>query len=296
MARDLASPSHVPIPLGRLGTTVLEGVVYLGGLALLATSAARAMMKAPRGAPAFWLAVSRQLEWLLGAGLPLVGLVHVGLGSFLAMQAYYGATFVEAVGPLVGVGLFRNIAPLMSGLVLAGLLAARATAELARKPLVELDADPEWVPDRPAAPGQPVDTPPPPDPARLAAVRMAAAMVAGPVLAFWGALVGTMVGWLISRQYLGVATPIFFTKAIEMLWARDVTGLLIKGPCYGLAAALFACYEGLRATSPRAVPTAAVRAACFAGVAILLGNSTIYVLMYMAGPAFGPTIVTPPVP
>ena len=31
-------------------------------------------------------------------GLPMVGLVHVGLGSFLAMQAYFGATFMDGIG------------------------------------------------------------------------------------------------------------------------------------------------------------------------------------------------------
>ena len=35
----------------------------------------------------------RQLSWMLAFGFPLVGLVHVAMGSFLSMQAYYGSTF-----------------------------------------------------------------------------------------------------------------------------------------------------------------------------------------------------------
>ena len=49
-------------------------------------------------------------------GLPLVGLVHVGMGSFLSMQAYFGATFMDGIGPVTGVGLIRNLAPLLTGL------------------------------------------------------------------------------------------------------------------------------------------------------------------------------------
>jgi phospholipid/cholesterol/gamma-HCH transport system permease protein len=294
MARDVAAPSLAPITIDRLGTPVLQGVVYLGGLAMTLGSAFKALVHPPKGAPALRTALVRQLEWLLGAGLPLVGLVHVGLGSFLAMQAYYGAVFAEAVGPLVMVGLFRNVAPLLSGMILAGLLAARVTADLARRPLVELDADPGWVPDRPVALGHQVNPDLPPEPARLAGVRIASAMIAGPVLTLWGATVGTCIGWLISLQYLGVPTPIFFTKAIEMLWARDITGVFVKGTCFGMVAALFACYEGMRGSD--SVPVSAVRAAALSAMSILLINSIYYVLMYMAGPAFGPTVLTPPVP
>jgi phospholipid/cholesterol/gamma-HCH transport system permease protein len=294
MARDLAPPSQLPMSVGSFSTQVLGAVAYLGGVALLLVSSASALFKAPRGAPRLRQALFRQMEWLLGAGLPLVGLVHVGMGSFLAMQAYYGATFVEAVGPVVGVGLFRNVAPLLTGLTLAGLIAARSTAELARRPLAELDGDPGWVPDRTVALGQEADPRDPPDPARLTGIRIAAAMLVGPVLALWGAIVGTVIGWSITIQYLGVPTPIFFSKAIEMLWARDMVGLVFKGVCFGVAAALFPCYEGLR--GPISVPVAAVRAACLAAAAILLINSTWYVLMYMAGPAFGPTVLPPPVP
>ncbi len=67
---------------------------------------------------------------MLRLGIPLVAVVHVGIGSFLAMQSYFGGTFVEGTGAVVGVGLIRNVAPLMACLTLTGLLAARITSEL----------------------------------------------------------------------------------------------------------------------------------------------------------------------
>ena len=72
----------------------------------------------------------RQLASILIMGFPLVALVHVGIGSFLSMQAYFGGTFVDGTGAVVGVGLIRNAAPMMAGLTLAGLIGARTTAEL----------------------------------------------------------------------------------------------------------------------------------------------------------------------
>lgn len=292
MATDLAPHSLLPGTLARVGDRVVAIVAYLGGAASLAGQAFGMLATPARSGPRLFRAIVRQWEWLFDSGLPLVGLVHVGVGSFLAMQAYYGATFVEGVGPVVGVGLFRNVAPLLSGMVMAGLLAARLTPELSKRPLVELEEEPGF-PDRDPARNRLSNlNAAPPDPVRLAAVRIAAAMAAGPVLGFWGASVGTLVGWLVARQLLAVPTPIFFGKCLEMLWVRDVVGLAVKGVAFGLVAALFSCFEGLR--GPRNVSTAAVRAARNSALAILFLNSSWYLLVYMAGPAFGPTVLTPP--
>ncbi len=66
---------------------------------------------------------------------------------------------------------------------------------------------------------------------------------------------------------------------------------------FGLLAGLFACHEGLRPSQGRGssgTSLAACRAACFAGVAILTVNSSWFLLFYHAGPAFGPTLLSPP--
>ena len=157
---------------------------------MIVAAAVRAVGERPEGTLTVRAATVRQLDWLLGAGLPLVGLVHVGMGSFLAMQAYFGATFAIGVGPVVGVGLIRNGAPLLTGFVLAGLMAARATVELRTRRRVELDADPAWVADRDVALGLLADDRPGPSDGRLLLPRLIAAIVAGPVLAAFGAAVG----------------------------------------------------------------------------------------------------------
>jgi phospholipid/cholesterol/gamma-HCH transport system permease protein len=226
-------------------------------------------------------------------GIPLVALVHVGIGSFLSMQAYFGGTFVDGTGAVVGVGLIRNMAPLMTGMTLAGLLAARVTSELrGRSP-----SDPETAAQTLTRPAVNRLSRPPSSPARLAAVRLAAALVAGPVLTLWGVVVGTLVGWRVAETILGVSTNSFFTMFLEMLWVRDVVGLQVKGTAFALFAALAACHEGLRGPAdpaPELVPAAACRAACLAAVAILVLNSGWFLLVYHAGPAFGPTLLAPP--
>jgi phospholipid/cholesterol/gamma-HCH transport system permease protein len=277
-------------PLARIGRAGLAVVSYLGALATLSASAARSIVRPREGSPAFGPAVARQLAWMLGMGMPLVALVHVGQGSFLSMQAYFGGTFVDGTGAVVGVGLIRNSAPMMTGMVLAGLLAVRTTSELRGRSRVGLDAEPGWVPDREA------DATTGPDPARLAAVRIVAAVVAGPVLCLWAIAVGMVVGWQVAETMLGVSTHTFFSMFSDMLWYRDVIGVAIKGTAYAIFAAVFACHEGLRGPAtpdPASVPSAAFRAACLAIVAILVLNSGWFLLVYHAGPAFGPTLLEP---
>ena len=252
-------------------------VGHLGRLALLILSSLRAAVVPSGAGPSFLSLASAQLDRLLGMGLPLVGLVHVGMGSFLSMQAYFGATFVDGIGPVTGVGLIRNLAPLMTGFILAGLVSARYVAEMSA-PCVGTD-----------------------DPSRLVAARLAAAVVAGPVLAIWGSMVGIAIGWAVANQMMGLTLPAFFDMFLEMLWVRDVVGIVVKGSAFGFLAALLACHEGLSRPCQEetrlnleSIGSAACRAACLACLAILFFNGGWFLLVYHAGPAFGPTVLTPP--
>ena len=290
-------------PLAWIGRSALLGVGYLGGLGNLLLAALHALvrLRARGTAASFVPAVSRQLGWMLGMGFPLVGLVHVGIGSFLSMQAYFGGTFVEGTGAVVGVGLIRNVAPLLAGMTLAGLFAARITAELRGGSRKGLDGDPGWVADRAVVQGRQADPRPAPAPGRVALVRITAALVAGPVLVFWAVLVGTVVGWQVAQTLLGVSTQVFFSMFLEMIWVRDVLGLIAKGTAFAFFAALFACHEGLRGPSAPgpdsdSVSVAACRAACLASAAILIVNSGWFLLLYHVGATFGPTLLAPPAP
>src|SRR5215212_2122830 len=141
----------VTSPLAALGRSTLAVVSYLGSLATLAASAARAVVRAPAGSAPFVAAAWRQVASTLVLGMPLVALVHVGLGSFLSMQSYFGGTFVDGTGAMVGVGLIRNVAPMMTGLTLAGLFASWTTAELRGRGAWVL-SDPRAIADREALP------------------------------------------------------------------------------------------------------------------------------------------------
>lgn len=293
---DLPSPALRPFAL--VGRSVLDVVHYLGGMGLLGLSAFRSIVR-PRGeVPSLAPAVARHLDRLFRFGLPLVAIVHVGLGSFMAMQAYFGATFMDGIGPVVGVGMVRNVGPLISAMILAGLAAALFTTELRGHDRDALDRDPSWLPDREVLAHHDDDPRGAVEPARLAASRMIAAVIAAPILGVWGSLVGIATGYFVAAEMLNTRGPAFWDMFFQMLWARDVVGVILKGMAFGLVVAWFPCFEGLRHREGPDIavdtPYAAVRAACLGCCAVLLGNSSWFLLFYHAGPAFGPTLLAPP--
>src|SRR5271166_3764106 len=129
MSTSMTAPS-LPFwlaPIGWVGKSVIGVLSYLGGVAALMISAALSLITFSRDddLPGFWTVFKEELWWLLLMGTPLVGLVHVAMGSFLSMQAYFGSTFLDGTGAVVGVGLLRNLATLMTGLTVSGLIACR---------------------------------------------------------------------------------------------------------------------------------------------------------------------------
>ena len=289
---------HEPNRADRTLGAPTASLAYLGGLAILGGSMVGALISTRKGRPSVGGAVLRRLDETFRIAFPIVGLIHVGFGSFLSMQAYYGATFKEANGAVVGLGLIRNVAPMVTAYVLAAIGAVRITAELRRGLDPELDRDPREVPDREVARGQALDERTPTTPARLTLVRVLAASIAGPILALWGAAVGTVVGALISQRLLGLSIGIYFSFIRELIRVPDAVGLLFNASTYCGASALIACNEGLRSSragdAPRARdedPTAsAARAMLLSILAILTINMAWFSLVYLSGSPTGPEI------
>ena len=240
-------------PVSGVGRFVLAVPSYMGGVTLMvcasAVSAFRRRGEEISGFPGFWRTLMHQLFWMLLLGFPLVGLVHIAMGSFLSLQAYYGSTFVDGTGAVVGVGLLRNLGNLMTGMTLSGVLAARMIPELrllARHRMsgdgivraIDRDAGAinRWRFPNPESWSGAVDS---------VAPRIVAAAIACLFLSQWGIAVGTFVGWQASQSMMGLPTETFFMMLVKMMWFRDVVGLVVKGLLFGALPAAICCYEGL---------------------------------------------------
>ena len=253
------SPSRTPIgPVAWLGRSVLESLGYVGGVSLLLIRVPGWILwpwqsRREEAGVGFAKTLMHQLFWMLFMGIPLVAIVHIAVGSFLSLQAYYGSTFVDGTGAVVGVGLLRNLGGILSGMILAALLAARMIPELLamNRHVPRTDAEPAEIatvsPGRRresdnAGPGRPT----PLKVGRIVAPRVAAAAVACVLLSLWGITVGTVVGWKASESLMGLSTEMYFMMMLKMMWYRDVLGLVFKGIIFGALPAAICCFEGLR--------------------------------------------------
>jgi phospholipid/cholesterol/gamma-HCH transport system permease protein len=271
-------------------------------------------------APRFMRTLLHQIYWMLLMGVPVVGLFHIAMGSFLSLQAYYGSTFVDGTGAVVGVGLLRNLGGLMTGMTFAGILAARMIPELrilARRLTAEARppaASGASARNRTGGESRPAAALALPiAPAQLAAPRIVAASIACLLLSQWGIAVGTVVGWQASQSMMGLPTETFFMMLLKMMWFRDVLGLVVKGILFGAVTAAICCYEGLGPGALEDEPgggplgsphpayglappwsTPVFRATCLSCVAILILSSSWFMLVYHAVPFYGPTLLPPP--
>jgi phospholipid/cholesterol/gamma-HCH transport system permease protein len=142
---------------------------------------------------------------------------------------------------------------------------------------------------------------------------MAAAAIAGVLLSLWGVGVGTVIGWQSAGSLMGLPSETYFMMFYQMVWFRDVVGMIVKGSLFGLIIATVCCFEGLRAgrrpssevdtesahpEAPEAanLNTAIVRAASLSMAAIQLFNMTWFMLVYHAVPIYGPSLLAPPGP
>ncbi|MFM7316745.1 MAG: ABC transporter permease [bacterium] len=287
-------------PLRLAGWFAMQTVCWSGGFGTLFLNSLAALVRPARaGEMKIRSAAKMQMVWAIIWGMPLVILLHIGLGGFLALQAFHGAIFLDAVGPVVGVGLFRNVGSQMSAMIVTALVCTHTVAELrmSRSKLDRLSSG--RAIDRDVARGlKTSQTEMEPDVARLAMARVLGVALAGPVLGFIGCVSGLIAGLVVSRSVLDVPTVWFLYHFAEMLWARDLVGIVVKGILFcGLATAI-ACYEGLRKpegdTSDLAVSM--WRAACLGTFAILLANSGWFAFMFLSGAPFGRTVLEPPIP
>ena len=317
-------------PIGWVGKSVIAILAYLGGVAALLMTAAVSLVTFSRDDdhPGFWTVLKIELWWLLAAGVPLVALVHVAMGSFLSMQAYFGSTFVDGTGAVVGVGLLRNLASLMTGMTLCGLVACRLVpGHLGQARATGSGAGPEYgsaersglsagshpageTDEHASRPGDPYRALG--NSGRLVAPRLVAAALASVLLSLWGFVVGNAVGWQVSGSLMGLPSHVYFQMFYRMIWFRDVVGMIVKGICFGVFTSAICCFEGLRVTRRAAAAASdaaeirpgdggssdlsgpVVRAVCLSMAAILLLNMTWFLLVYHAVPVYGPSLLQPP--
>jgi len=223
---------------------------------------------AMRGSDLAW-----QLEQTGPRSLPIVALVSFLVGLIVA---YMGAAQLERFGAqsfvadLVTVGVVREIAALLVGIVLAGRVGAAFAAQIgSMRANEEIDALETLGLD-------PVD--------HLVLPRVLALLVVGPLLTAFAALVGIGVGLLVAVTLYDVTPLDYVHSTVEALTLPHVLIGLLKGTVYAVLVALAGCRQGMAAgRSAQAVGDATTAAVVQSIVWMVVAASLLTVIFQRLG-------------
>ena len=178
--------------------------------------------------------LSRQITRIGLNSLPIVFLTSIFTGMVLALQTAYGLHRFGAkyyVGNVVGLGLVRELGPVLTALMLCGRVGAGIAAEIASMVVTE------QVDAMRALGASPIR--------KLVAPRIVAAAVVLPALVIFADLIGIYGGALVTVLELKISLYSYYRSLMYTVVIRDVLDGLIKSALFGFLLVSIACYKGL---------------------------------------------------
>lgn len=167
--------------------------------------------------------------------LPIAGLLSFLMGVVIAYQGavllkWYGADIFTV--DLVVLSMTRELAPLLTAIIVAGRTGSAYTAQIGTMSVTEeVDAL------RTIGVG-PMEY--------LVLPRLLALIVAMPLLTVFADLTGLLGGFLMTWNQLGIGWATFIDRAEYALTFKSFTLGLVKAPVFASIIALVGCYQGFR--------------------------------------------------
>lgn len=191
--------------------------------------------------------------------IPVVVYIAAFAGMVTSIQSSENFTeFVPLyiVGMVVEKGVLRELAAVLTALVLAGRVGAAIAAEIGTMRVTEQIDALETLAFNPIS--------------YLIVPRVLAGTVMFPVLTIFAALVGVIAGWLTAVAIMDVTTFEFFKGAKMFFVNKDVILPLGKSFLFGSAVTMVACYQGFNSKGgAEGVGNAATNAAVISCLLIL---------------------------
>ncbi|HEU4642151.1 MAG TPA: ABC transporter permease [Gemmatimonadaceae bacterium] len=208
-----------------------------------------------------WLPLATQQARMLGVdSLPIGLLIAVFTGIVLALLASYtftGAIPLYFVGTLVEKTITMELAPVLTGLALAGRVGASIAAELGTMRVTEQIDALETLAYDPLA--------------YLVVPRVLAGLVMFPIIVGLAMIVGILAGWVASIGLLELSSA-EFVKGLRLFFkVFDVRYGLVKSSSFGVAITFAGSICGMTARGgAQGVGRAATRAVVYGAVMILV--------------------------
>jgi phospholipid/cholesterol/gamma-HCH transport system permease protein len=240
---------------------VRQFFVQIGEIADLAFLAFRNLFRKPWEGGIFL----QQLDEIGARTLPVVSLTAAFGGLVFGLQMYGGFHRYVGVGseayggPIISLGLCKELIPILVGLMVAGRVGSSMAAEIGTMRITEqvdalfsLGADPNRY---------------------LVVPRTAAAFLMLPCLTLFGDLIGIVFGGIYNVGIMGVNGTIYVRNTLQYLQFWDVASGLVKAAVFGVIIAVVGCWQGLKTEGgAEGVGRATTRTVVIASISILIVN------------------------
>ena len=202
--------------------------------------------------------------------LPIVSLISFLIGMIFA---FVGVMQLENFGAgiytadLVAVAMVREMAPIMTAIIMAGRTGAAYAAQIGTmKVNEEVDALTTLGMD-------PVDF--------LVTPRVIALIVMLPMLTLYGSLMGILGGTFVGLSMLDVSLVQYMSQTVNSVGLNSLLGGLFKSVVYGSLVAIAGCQQGLACgNSAMAVGESTTRAVVM-GIVLIVVSASILTVIYI---------------
>jgi len=211
---------------------LVSSIRGVGRASVMTFSTFRMLFKRPYElAPLF-----KQFHHIGVQAIPVVLITGAVAGLVSSVQAFYQLKALSAegmMGGFVGLTVIKELAPMLTGFVMAARVGTGITAELGTMKVTEqIDALRSMA-------TSPIKY--------LVVPRLLACAIMMPMLVVFADMAGIL-GGLGMSVYLGLTGVFFIVQAEIFLTPGDVIAGLIKGMVFGIIIALVGCYRGLTAS------------------------------------------------
>ncbi|MCI4445024.1 MAG: ABC transporter permease [Candidatus Aminicenantes bacterium] len=242
--------------------SILSNFFYeLGQVYELSRQTIRGIFKKPFEKNNFF----QQLEEVGVNSLPVVSLTAAfgglvfGLQTYLAFHRYIGPGSESQGGPIIAVGLCRELIPILVGLMVAGRVGSSMAAEIGTMKITEqidalisLGANPVRY---------------------LVVPRLLASLIMLPSLTLYGDFIGIFGGFIYNVYLMRVNQTLYVQNTLRYFEVWDVSVGLIKAVVFGFVIAVIGCWQGMTTEGgAEGVGRSTTRAVVVASITILILN------------------------
>jgi len=178
----------------------------------------------------------KQCEFIGVSSMGIITVAALFMGAVLGYQLYVSFHLFGAeslLGGTVGVSLFRELAPVMGAIMVAGRAGAAMAAELASMRVSEqIDALEVMAVD-------PMEF--------LVMPRIIAGTLMMPLLSVYFGVIGSLAGAGVATGIMGLDSSVFWEQYRRFVDSIDLIHCVTKGATFGLVLTWVACFCGFRA-------------------------------------------------